>query len=532
MPKVAVFLLTLCLLGATPGSATKLRLQPTRIDLPGPPVAMVASDLDGDGWQDLAILVASTRWDRIGISESVELDEVDGLVEVMTVVPALLDQRALWIFRGAPTGRYEAAAEPLDLPPEVLTLAAGPDATPLLALTDEGVSEITIEGDAIVLTAVIAEPPVIAGTGAFLPDLELLWDLDGNSQKDLILPTAAGFAIYLADDQGQLPPQPSQRAPLPAWDRDHEALLQHHFPLPKVEDLTGDGAPDLLLLAPEKPWKRLFVLPNRGDGTFAAALGPFESTGEEKATVFFGDIDGDGRAEYITEENLAEEDAGMRQEMRDAKRPPILVRLHRSNDGLARRPQPYLELAAEGYAFGNDDDFPLPGGFQDIDGDGRRDLITLTIDFSMLQVVRILATKSLSVGMDFHLWCQRENGSFERVEGLDLSGKFRLDLNDLRLGRLSQFAGDFDGDGRADFVQMGRGRNVSIHLGQDGCRYPTRPDLTLRLAEAPKNLRLVRILDLDGDQRSDLAVMHPGKAAEAGVTPPIRLDLYLSRGQR
>lgn len=36
--------------------------------------------------------------------------------------------------------------------------------------------------------------------------------------------------------------------------------------------------------------------------------------------------------------------------------------------------------------------------------------------------------------------------------------------------------------------------------------------------------------DLDGDGRTDLAVTHLQRVDEPGVTPPVPLDLYLTRG--
>ena len=154
----------------------------------------------------------------------------------------------------------------------------------------------------------------------------------------------------------------------------------------------------------------------------------------------------------------------------------------------------------------------------------------MTLEFSVLQVFRIVATKSISIGMNFHVSCQQADGTFRVVEGLDLSGKFKLRLDDLRVGRLSQFAGDFDGDGRADFVQIGRGRDVSIHRGREGCSYGSAPDLVLRLRREPENLALVRVRDLDGDGLADLSVVHPQADSSDGATNPVRLDLYLSRG--
>ena len=90
------------------------------------------------------------------------------------------------------------------------------------------------------------------------------------------------------------------------------------------------------------------------------------------------------------------------------------------------------------------------------------------------------------------------------------------------------FGGDFDGDGRADFVQMGRGRDVSIHRGREDCSYATRPDTVLRLEEEPRDLGLVQIRDFDGDGRADLAVIQPEVPDEPTVSATTRLDLYLS----
>jgi hypothetical protein len=336
--------------------------------------------------------------------------------------------------------------------------------------------------------------------------------------------------------------------PLPADESELGSRLTRHYPLPRVEDVTGDGRPDLVTLHHEEGWGRFWVAVNRGGGRFAPAIelpgepaaagggagsGAGGAGGGAPETAFFGDLDGDGVAEYARAEELSADDAGLRTSLREAKVPPFRWRLHRSGSGLAIAPAAYQSFQAIGYAEagdGGEGGIRLPGGFQDLDGDGRRDLVTITLDFSLLQAMRILATRTISIGLDFHVWCQRPDGGFARVEGLDLSGKFRFRLDDLKLGRLPQLGGDFDGDGRADFVQLGRGRAVTVHLGRPGCRYPPRPDVTLRLAAEPRDLGLVRVRDLDGDGRSDLAIVQPQPARDAGATAPVRLDLYLGRG--
>jgi hypothetical protein len=294
------------------------------------------------------------------------------------------------------------------------------------------------------------------------------------------------------------------------------------------------------------------VLHNLGGGRFGEPLAPlgtyqaFEDArerthdGDDKKNdpvpSWFGDLDGDGKAEYVTvEEKGPGDDAGFRKEMEAAKRPHFIYRLHRSRADLTMEPKPYQQFEVEGYALsGSSDevDFKLPGGFQDLNGDGKQDLILTTLDFSMLQAVKVMTVQRIGIGLDFHLWCQAA-GSFRPVRGIDLSGKFNLNLNNLKIGHISQFEGDFDGDGRPEFVQMGRGRAVSIHRGRPDCGYNENPDLTIQLEEAPRDLSLAQVRDLDGDGLSDLLVIQPqAQRPEKGVTQPVRLDLYLSGGAR
>jgi hypothetical protein len=134
----------------------------------------------------------------------------------------------------------------------------------------------------------------------------------------------------------------------------------------------------------------------------------------------------------------------------------------------------------------------------------------------------------LTLDLGFHPWCQEPDGSFTRAPGPPLESQLTINLNDIELRRRSLFAGDFDGDGRADFLQLGRPKKIGVHRGRAGCAYPERPDTVIELRDRIRDLALVEVQDLDGDGRADLAVTHPQRVDERGVTPPVRLDLYLS----
>jgi len=189
---------------------------------------------------------------------------------------------------------------------------------------------------------------------------------------------------------------------------------------------------------------------------------------------------------------------------------------------------PTTAFDAEGWAFSGGFRDGVDLQFIDLDGDKRKDLVTITLDFSLLQALRVVTAKAISVGLTFHVVAQRVGGTFGLVPDQNLEESLHLDLNRLEISRLAQFQGDFDGDGRVDFVHLGRGKTVTIHRGQPGGRYPDKPDLSIALDEEPEDVMLVRVRDFDGDGRSDLAITRTLTPPEPGATAPARLELALS----
>ena len=244
----------------------------------------------------------------------------------------------------------------------------------------------------------------------------------------------------------------------------------------------------------------------------------------DRRVAWAGDLDGEGRIELVTREDV---DTG-KSDMKQVKKPMKRYRLHHLRADLSVDPEPYAQFDAEGWAFSGGFRDGVDLQFIDLDGDGRKDLVTVTLDFSMLQALRALTAKKIGVGLSFHVVAQRADGSFRLVPDQTLDETLHLDLNRLEISRLGQFQGDFDGDGRVDFVHLGRGKTVTIHRGQPGGRYPEKPDLSITLDEEPEDVMLVRVRDFDGDGRSDLAITRTLAPAEPGATSPARLTLALS----
>lgn len=507
-----------------------LALRRIDLNLPGPPSAIVAADLNKDGRRDLLIVVAYTRWG------SITSDRVEDAIAVTQVVPALFDVREARAFLAEPGGAYRSAGPPLPLPADVLSAEAGPPTHPVIAVTDEGLSEIRWGGtpgaESLTLEPLIAEPSAFAGSGAFLPELSVIKDVDGDGVADAVIPAEDGIAVHRGENGG-FAETAAFRKRLPG-DEPSGWLgsATRRVPIPRVEDADGDGNADLVVsgLDATPPW--VAIAHGLGGARFGAPAildlsglaASKQGAASDRRVAWSGDLDGDGRIELVTRETI---DTG-KSDMKQVKKPLMRYGLHRLRADRTVDPQPYATFDAEGWAFSGGFRDGVDLRFIDLDGDGRKDLVTVTLDFSMLQALRALTVKKVGIGLAFHVIAQRADGSFRLVPDQTLEETLNLDLNRVEISRLGQFQGDFDGDGRVDFVHLGRGTNVTIHRGQPGGRYPDKPDLTIALDEEPEDALLVRVRDFDGDGKSDLAITRTLAAPESGASATARLTLELS----
>jgi hypothetical protein len=488
--------------------------------------------VNGDGLTDLVMALV---WSEF---ESVEFERLEGFVQMTTIVPALFDRREIRVYLQQPGGQYLLAGPPLPLPTSVLALDAGPEPTPVVALTDEGIAGLTLEGAAptaaIVFTPIIADPPLLAGAGVLLSNLPLRFDLDADAQPDLMLPAEDGVALYRGGAEG-LSTQAVSRLPMPDDRRGRDSAPWRRYSLPRLEDLDSDGLPELFVVSGGDSTPLVHVFKGKGEGRFAparlltplcdpATAGADGGYGSARELAHFGDITGDGLAEVVTSTEQNEDDG-----LDEARQPHFTYRFHHMKKDLTVAPEPYLELQVLGYPFGSGTLSMFEGSpFVDLDHDGRKEILTITLDFSLWQALRVMTTKRFGMGLDFHLWSQGTGGGFTKVTGLDLSEKLLLDFNDLKLPRFGHFSGDFNGDMIKDFIHLGRGVEVTIHYGQPGGHYRPKPDVTLDIDEEIQNVALARIGDLDGDGRSDLLITRMIPADDEGATGRARLEMYLS----
>ncbi|MGH9868098.1 MAG: FG-GAP repeat domain-containing protein [Candidatus Polarisedimenticolia bacterium] len=529
----------LCLVaGAGPAFAGTPAL-PARhvvLDLPGPPASIVPADLNDDGEMDLAVVVLYSEY------EELEFEKAQGFVQFTEIVPALFERRQLRGWLRQPDGSYTPAGPPMEMPTSLLSIEAGTGGTPLIALTDDGVARLRLSGPAgsavFVMEPVITAAPALRGAGSFIPGLDLLRDMDGKAGEELLMPGLGGLTVHTATPAG-FSPATAEPLSLPNDLRGTGSNGDgqwRRYPMPRVEDVDGDRVPDLLVLdrpgGEEASARRVLVLRGTGGGRYEAPRtidvrcpDPLDQGGE---LAYAGDLDGDGRAELVFRSDKEDEDDGLD----EAREPKGTYRFHHLGSDLTPQRSPYAKLDVVGHGFGGGWPHFSGNEFRDLDGDGRRDLLTLTLDFSFMQIMRVITTKKFGMKMHFQPWVQGPDGTFTKVPGQDLSAKFLVDFDNFRMSRLPLFAGDFDGDHAVDFVEMTGGRVVRIRRGHRGCSYSPGADWELKLEEEPQDPGLLRVADLDGDGLSDMAQTRALDVETDGATAPVKLDLYLSRGAR
>ena len=333
------------------------------------------------------------------------------------------------------------------------------------------------------------------------------WDNDGRAKA--LVPTIAGGLIVDLQTGDQRPIAMPIVAQYDTWDPDLPARVRKlliamiHWPVLMRGDDNGDGRLDLFALTrwqvaiyhetgdglPEEPSRRIELRPFDDETELR-----FEST---EVTYFATDVNGDGLTDLM---------------------------LHRIsggfNDGLSETDFYFNRREAEDTAGLDvartpDMEFRLEKGFSgiepiDLDGDGQVELIESSVQFGIMQMVRVLLTRKAEIKV--RVLTSDPDRPGELVESWAEDMVFKLNFGEGRVdGLMPNIEGDWNGDGRRDALYQHDRDSLGVRLGRATDKGP---GFGSKIAEQPSAVEagFLRVADLDGDGLDDFVAYDPRDA--------------------
>lgn len=262
-------------------------------------------------------------------------------------------------------------------------------------------------------------------------------------------------------------------------------------------EATGDARVDLVTHRDD-----LFELhPGTADGCFSRSAvrrqqlrvrsAEEQRRGEASVSARVKDLDGDGIADVA----LTKVSGGLTNLRTE-------IRLHRGRAGGGFEARPVQVFQASGFgAFAR---------FQDIDGDGRMEMVQPRAEVSIIGMTRVLLSSSFTVDVLIRRSSDRPGQVFTENPVQTLRTTFGLDFGSASglLGSAPLFGHDFDGDGRLDLMLSKGKSEMGLHRGRTGPKpFEDRDRFGL---EGPGSIA-TRVLTPGLGRRPEVLIWYPGR---------------------
>ena len=345
-----------------------------------------------------------------------------------------------------------------------------------------------------------------------LPRGRLFADWKRNGRKMLLLPQFDSLMFFEKDDSESWQKTErvtvGSRAFLFTDQVDDGAFrdfsLHAEFRLPRIflEDFNGDHLPDLLLTEQET----VTVYLHQPDGHFSpepttTVVFPVRPTGKnaEASSSFLStpaDVNGDKFVDVIL---TLTEGTGKFLE----RRLVIFIFLNQQNPENPFSPQPDQTITLDGIT---------PGVIiEDVNGDGRADLLLSFIRVGFWNIVKNLISKQVDLNTSIYL---RSDTQYPTQPDFHRKTSYQIDLtHGVRFhGTWPTLGGDFTGDGHKDLL-IARDEKIVV--------YPKNPDGDLFSKPLTQSgvftSSFIHIIDLNGDDLDDLLFYEKKKGGRIGI---------------
>jgi hypothetical protein len=466
-----------------------------------------------------------------------------GLLEIVVISKTGVypnEKRWISIFSADATARYSRTArQRWEIDPAAAILDVG-DVAPspgkeIFYLTGRGISYYAQEEDGNFSTTpqnLLAWPTITVFPAAdSLPRGRLLADWKRNGRSMLLLPQFDCLVFFERDDSDgwhktdrvSIVPRTFLFSDQVNDGAFRDFSLHTEFRLPRifVEDFNGDGYPDLLLTEQESAAVHL----QQHDGHFAAQpsatiVFPVRPSGKDADTSLSFlltpvDVNGDQFADMVL---TLTKGTGKFLERKII----IFLFLNRQNPANPFAPQPDQTITVDGIT---------PGvSIEDVNGDGRADLLFSSIRVGFWNIVKNLISKR--VNLDTSIFLLRSDNRYPTRSDFNQNTSYQLDLtHGIQFhGTLPTLGGDFTGDGHKDLL-VARDEKIAVYPKNPNGDLFSNPLTQSEVFTSP----FMHIVDLNGDGLDDLIFYEKKRAGRISVllnTGQWKDQIYLEKNIR